>query len=140
MRYFKKFGDVVYEFTGMFPGRGDLLRDGWLEYSGVLPAERVGIEGGAIVELPEPEVVPPTRIFSKIEIRRSLRQLGESWEVLLDSLLDSDSKYRKDWTDSNEIREDDPMFVSFIQQISQLPEASGVDLNDILTHSITRTE
>ena len=54
MRYLKQFGDTIVEFQEPFPGRGDLLRGGWLEYNGVLPLERIKIEDGAIVELPEP--------------------------------------------------------------------------------------
>ena len=133
MRYFKKFGDVVYEFTGMFPGRGDLLRDGWLEYSGVLPAERVGIEDGSIVELPEPEVVPPVRILSRLKIRDTLTAAG-LWSPVKEA-LEQFGEYER-FILANEIREDDPGFVAMIDRIKAMPEAAGVDVELVLSQCV----
>lgn len=55
MRYVKADFDGVTEYHG--PGMGDswFAANGWIAYRGTLPASRLDIIDGVIVELPEPE-------------------------------------------------------------------------------------
>jgi hypothetical protein len=94
---------------GTEQNEAQLLEDGWLVYTGVLPLSMLEYAGGQIIEhepAPEEPDEPPTR-FTKLEIRRCLRKHG--LEETLDQLLAGNETFRKDWTDALNISVEDEM-------------------------------
>ena len=53
--YIRKENGMVTAYTGPSLGRTAMLDAGWILYSGTLPASRLDVVDGAVVELPEPE-------------------------------------------------------------------------------------
>ena len=53
--YIRKENGMVTAYTGPSLGRTAMLNAGWILYSGELPASRLDVVNGAVVELPEPE-------------------------------------------------------------------------------------
>ncbi len=60
---------------------------------------------------------------SKLKLRRILRD--NNLEVLFDGALESNSIWKKDWNDANELRNDDPIF---IQALPALASYAGITL------------
>lgn len=60
---------------------------------------------------PEPE--PEQNIYSKLAIRRAMRELGI--EAKLDGLLNASAQFRADWTDAQNIDLADPVLVAALQ-------------------------
>lgn len=89
-----------------------LLADGWLKYEGDAPLNRLKFENGKIVEMPSNSVEKEERtIFTKLEIRRALRKLGQE-KVLNDAL--KIPQFKADWYDAQEIDLNDEMMQTAI--------------------------
>lgn len=81
------------------------------------------------LSLEKKPVVLITRQFSKLKIRRTLRSISPELEALLDSQLDSNIIYRKDWDDADVILEDDPSFVTMRSTLLQLVDVTAMNIN-----------
>jgi hypothetical protein len=84
-----------------------LIADGYLAYDGGEPLSCLKLVDGQIVEMPIPEPAPIPQTYTKLQIRRALRQAGK--EAMLDALLESNEEVKKDWLDAQEIALDDEM-------------------------------
>lgn len=61
-----------------------------------------------------PEPAPPEQtIYSKLAIRRAMRELGI--EAKLDALLNASAQFRADWNDAQEIDLADPVLLSALE-------------------------
>lgn len=80
------------------------------------------IQNGEIVER-QIEPIAPNSMFSKLQIRRAMRELGI--ENVLDQILENNEQFKKDWNDAQEIDLQDDMIQSAIQ--SGLISQSMVD-------------
>lgn len=111
MRYLKK--DAVgrlIEYFGPAMGKTWFRVNGWTEYAGRLPLERLELADGAITELPVPEVTLARR-FSRLLI---IRELGDEWPAVrakLDAAGVLDQFFAADW-----LTEDDPQFAAILDQ------------------------
>lgn len=85
---------------------------------GDLPLSRLDIVNGQIVELPEPEPEPVPRgtVFTKLQIRRAMRKLGQ--EALLDQILEMGGEIAKDWNDAQVIDLADPVLLQALEEFS----------------------
>lgn len=79
-------------------------------------------------EHPEPE--PVRNIYTKLAIRRAMRELGI--EAKLDGLLNASAQFRADWTDAQEIDLADPVLLAALQsgsitaeEIAQIKHIAG---------------
>ncbi len=78
-----------------------------------------------------PAPPPPERtIFTKLAIRRAMRQLGI--EAKLDNLLNASAQFRADWNDAQEIDLADPVLVAALgsgsiteAEIAQIKQLAG---------------
>ena len=95
-----------------------LKKDGYKQYSGDLPLSRLDIVNGQIIELPEPELEPVPRgtVFTKLQIRRAMRKLGQ--EALLDQILEMGGEIAKDWNDAQVIDLADPVLLQALEEFS----------------------
>lgn len=92
-----------------------------------LPASRLGIADGAVIELPEP--APTPRVFSKLKLRDNLVALG-LWDMLK-AAISADADVSERWALAQDVREDDADFVALCVALSpQLP--GGKSLDDVL--------
>lgn len=86
-----------------------LLADGYKKFT--FPAFCYIIRDGEIVEN-ETDPVQTKTIFTKLEIRRAMRQLG--MEDTLNQILSGNSQFQNDWNDAQEIDLNDPIIQNAI--------------------------
>jgi hypothetical protein len=87
-------------------------------------ADRAGIYGilkSIPVELTAAETALSKTVFSKLQIRRAMRALGN--EAILDGLLTNEA-FKKDWADAVEIDLSDPMTAAALASVQ-------VDINAV---------
>lgn len=96
-----------------------LLQDGFTYFP--KQAFEYELQNGQIVErqiiepeLPEQETSKEKTIFTKLQIRRAMRDLNI--EDQLDYILSRDGKFQKDWADALEIDLNDPMIQEIISE------------------------
>lgn len=61
----------------------------------------------------EYEAIPEQTVFTKLSIRRAMRELGI--EAKLDGLLNASAEFRADWTDAQEIDLADPVLLAALE-------------------------
>jgi hypothetical protein len=103
----KEFADYTIFGYNAPTNESMLLADGYVKYDGDAPLECLKLVNGEIVEMPIPEPAPIPQTYTKLQIRRALRQAGK--EAMLDALLESNEEVKKDWLDAQEIALDDEM-------------------------------
>ena len=59
------------------------------------------------------DTIPEQTIFTKLSIRRAMRELGI--EAKLDGLLNASAEFRADWTDAQEIDLADPVLLAALE-------------------------
>lgn len=88
-----------------------LFEDGFEKFS-----KSIGnytIQNSEIVER-QIEPIAPNSMFSKLQIRRAMRELGI--ENVLDQILANNEQFKKDWNDAQEIDLNDPLIQNAIQE------------------------
>lgn len=123
-----------------------LLADGYIRYDGHASLDRVMLNGNAIEELEQSNILEPipTKLWTKLQIRRSMRELD--CEYVLDGILtgNPNSEFARDWADAQEIDLDDPVFKQGLQEygisqelvdqiIENIPHASSgsIDISSL---------
>jgi len=134
MRYIRKNNAIMEKYAG--PGMGDTwyADNGYIAYAGALPLSRLGIADGAVIELPEPVIVPPPRILSKLKLRDNLAALG-LWDTLK-AAISADADTAERWALAQDVREDDADFVALCAALSPQLTAAGVELDALLNQCI----
>ncbi len=122
----------MVEYSGYAMGASWMATHGWMAYDGTLPLSRLDIVDGAIVELPEPEVVPEARIISKLKLRDALPP--EAWEQLK-TALESAGEYER-FILAHDVTESDPGFVAICDLLRPTLTAAGIDLDELLNNCI----
>ncbi len=83
-----------------------------------------------------PQPPPPEQtIYSKLAIRRAMRELGI--EAKLDGLLNASAQFKADWTDAQDIDLSDPVLLSALEsgtvtaeEIAQIKQIAGTGTFD----------
>ena len=99
----EKNGKVIYGYNKE-NNEAMLLEDGYQKFSKSIYDYK--IKNNEIVEK-DPEDYPKRTTFTKLEIRRAFRKLEIEDE--LDSILENNSQFKKDWNDAQDIDLDDVM-------------------------------
>ena len=71
------------------------------------------IKNGQIVEK-EPQPAPPQTVFTKLQIRRAMRQLGI--EDQLNAIISGNVQFQSDWNDAQDIDLNDSLIQDAIQE------------------------
>ncbi|MEA4863390.1 MAG: hypothetical protein VB042_08795 [Victivallaceae bacterium] len=127
MRYVKQVGNAIVEYTGPALGSEHWYTEtGWTPYAGELPASRLSIVDGAVVELPAPEV---PRLISKLKLKRKLAGLG-AWDTFLAAL--ADGGYSEDFDLAVNLSTADPAFQSALAGLAALADGLGTTAGEII--------
>ena len=110
-RYVSGTPDPLHDADGKIKTQYQLYE--WLEAGGIPDVVEY-------VAPPEPE---PQHVFSKLSIRRAMREMEIEYQ--LNNLLNFSPIFRADWTDAIEIDLNDPILAQALSQ-------SGIDLTPIL--------
>lgn len=105
-------GSTVYGYNKV-TNEAMLFNDGYLAYAGSFPISSLQWIDGKIVE-PETPTPAPNTVFTKLQIRRAMRALGQ--ESTLDAIISGQTDFAKDWADAQDIDLTDPGFISAIRQ------------------------
>lgn len=92
-----------------------LFDDGYVKYDGDGIIANLIFKDGKIIETTPIETEETNKVYSKLKIRRALRNLGKQ-EILDKALRNRNSVFAKDWADSNEIDLDDDIFKRALKQ------------------------
>ena len=104
-----------------------LLADGYIRYDGNEPLSNLQLMNGQIALINIPSFASRT-VFSKLQIRRAMRALGQ--EEKLDQIISGGSStFAKDWNDAQDIDLNDPVFREALQQW----EISQAELDQIIS-------
>lgn len=102
-------GKVIYGYNKP-NNEAMLFEDGYAKFP--KSADNYEIKNGQIVEKePTPYV---KNIFTKLEIRRAMRQLGI--EDQLNTILNENPQFKIDWDDAQEINLNDPLIQNAIKE------------------------
>lgn len=107
---FERNGKTIYGYNKQ-NNEEMLFEDGYAKFT--LPKSCYIIKDGKIVEV-EPEPAPEQTTFTKLQIRRAMRQLGI--EDQLNALLSGNFQFQSDWNDAQEIDLNDSMIQDAIQE------------------------
>ena len=88
-----------------------LFQDGYEKFP--KPIYSYTIKNGIIVER-EPDPIPEQTIFTKLQIRRAMRQLGI--EDQLNAILSGNIQFQSDWNDAQDIDLNDSMIQDAIRE------------------------
>lgn len=129
MRYIKKIDNNVVEYIGASLG-GDswYIELGYLPYSGSLPASRLDIVDGAVIELPEVELPPK---LSKLKLMRELKSLGV-WDTFKSAL--TDAGYWEEFELAHYLSTADTAFTAAFTALAGFTD--GVNVEDIIAASL----
>lgn len=103
-------GKVIYGYNKP-NNEAMLFADGYDKFP--KSASNYEIKNGQIVEK-EPVPDPPQTVFTKLQIRRAMRQLGI--EGQLNAILSGNLQFQSDWTDAQDIDLNDSMIQDAIQE------------------------
>ena len=102
-----------------------LFSDGYNKFE--LPAACYQIKDNEIIKKQYNSDVIQKRVFTKLEIRRAMRQLNI--QDKLDAILENNHQFKSDWLDAQEIDLNDPQIVNALKlglitqiQIDQIKE------------------
>lgn len=101
-------GKIVYGYNSE-TNEPMLIEDGYQKFDKTFLDYE--IKDGQIVE--KKIIVPENTIFTKLQIRRAMRQLGI--ERLLDNILENNPQFKKEWDDCIEVDLNDQMIKDAIK-------------------------
>jgi len=105
-----------------------LLEDGYVKYDGNLPYTHLSYKDNEIVELITKPKKDKGHTFSKLQIRRSMREIN--LEDRLNCILSTNMEFKMDWEDSQSINLDDEVFKNAFYQ----HQINDTLINDIIEH------
>lgn len=131
MRYVKIENGAVVEYSGPALGGDRWYIDlGWIPYAGALPASRLSVADGAVVEIPAPEI---PRLISKLALKRLLAELG-AWDGFKSAI--AEAGFSEDFDLAVNLSTDDPAFQAALPMLSELAARYDITAEAIISDCV----
>ena len=123
----EKNGKIIYGYNKEI-NQEMLFQDGYNKFN--LPASCYSIKNNKITENESSNIISSKTIYTKLQIRRAMRQLDI--QNKLNSILENNEQFKSDWFDAQEIDLNDPMIINALnlglisqEQINRIKDLLG---------------